>query len=96
MIRNWCNPISHYTQLQIGMESEHWLTLPNTRHQVQKTELTAVSQLGGLQSQQILRILKAQTLDEVYIVFIIEMMNTGSQVKWKAWQAWQTSFLDRQ
>ena len=50
MIRNWCNPISHYTKLWMGMESEHWLTLPNTRCQVWKTELTAVSQLGGLQS----------------------------------------------
>ena len=32
----------------MGMESEHRLTLPNTRRQVRKTELTAVSQLGGL------------------------------------------------
>ena len=49
--------------------------LPNTRRQVRKPELTAVSQL--------LRILKAQTSDEVYIVYIIEMMNTGSHCQVK-------------
>ena len=52
MLRNWCNPISYYKQLQMGMETEHWLTLPNTKRQLRKTEVTAVSHLGGLQSQQ--------------------------------------------
>ena len=63
------------------MESEHRQNLPNTRRQVRKTELTAVSQLGGLQSQ--LLILKAQTSKEVYIVYIIETMNIRSHCKVK-------------